>query len=159
MFSTMDKRSVGALLGLVSYALAQSQTLCSQYATYTAAGTPYTLNNNLWGEDAGSGSQCTYLDSVSSSGISWHTTWSWSGSSNSVKSYANSFLTFNKMLVSQISSIPTSVSWSVSNSNINADVSYDLFTAANINHVTYSGDYELMIWCASSSSNFWLTAR
>lgn len=124
---------------------AVAQTLCSQYSS-TSSG-PYTVNNNLWGESSGSGSQCTYVDSISNSGVSWHTTWNWSGGQNSVKSYANSQLTgFTKQLVSQIGSMPTSVQWSYDNTNIRADVSYDLFTAADINHVTYSGDYELMIW-------------
>jgi hypothetical protein len=44
-----------------------------------------------------------------------------------------------KKLVSQVSSIPTSVQWSMDNTNVNADVSYDFFTASNIDHVTYSG--------------------
>lgn len=133
-----------AFMTLFSVAAAQTQTLCSQYASATSGA--YSVNNNLWGESAGSGSQCTYVDSISSSGVSWSTTWTWSGSSSSVKSYANSDFALDKMLVSQISSIPTSVQWSYDTSNINADVSYDLFTAADINHDTYSGDYELMIW-------------
>lgn len=124
--------------------LAAAQTLCSQYATTTSG--EYTVNNNLWGESSGSGSQCTYVDGISNSGVAWHTIWNWSGGNGQVKSYANSQLGFTKQLVSQISSIPTSVQWSYDNTNINADVSYDLFTAADINHVTYSGDYELMIW-------------
>ena len=126
-------------------AAASAQTLCSQYSSYTSG--VYTINNNLWGEGSGSGSQCTYVKSVSNSGVSWSTTWNWSGSSSQVKSYANSQLSgINKKLVSNLNSIPTQVSWSYSNTNIVADVSYDLFTASDINHVTYSGDYELMIW-------------
>lgn len=123
---------------------AAAQTLCGQYDT-TAHG-QYTVINNLWGESSGSGSQCAFVDSISDSGVSWHTTWTWSGGDSSVKSYVNSQLEFGKQLVSRISSIPTSVQWSYDNTNINADVSYDLFTAADINHTTSSGDYELMIW-------------
>ncbi|EED24352.1 endoglucanase, putative [Talaromyces stipitatus ATCC 10500] len=133
------------LLSLAAAAYAQQQSLCSQYSSYTSG--PYTVNNNLWGESSGSGSQCTYVNSISSSGVAWSTTWNWSGSNSQVKSYANSqYSALNKKLVSQLSSIPTSVQWSYSNTAITADVSYDLFTAADINHVTYSGDYELMIW-------------
>lgn len=138
------------LLALASTALAQQQTICAQYGTYSSSG--YAVNNNLWGEASASGSQCSYVDSISGSGVAWHTTWSWSGASNSVKSYANSQFLLNKKLVSQLSSIPTSAQWSYSNTNLNADVSYDLFTAANINHVTYSGDYELMIWLGKYGS-------
>jgi xyloglucan-specific endo-beta-1,4-glucanase len=132
------------LLSLAATAYAQ-QNLCAQYASYTSG--QYTVNNNLWGEGSGSGSQCTNVNSISGSGVSWSTTWNWSGSSNQVKSYANSQLSgLNKRHISDLSSISTSVQWSYSNTNIVADVSYDLFTASDINHVTYSGDYELMIW-------------
>ncbi|KFY98135.1 hypothetical protein V500_01796 [Pseudogymnoascus sp. VKM F-4518 (FW-2643)] len=135
---------------LFSTVLAQQQTLCDQYGSYNSA--PYTVNNNLWGESSGTGSQCTYVDSISSSGVAWHTTWSWSGGDNQVKSYANSQIDLTKKYVSDIGTIPTSVNWQYDNTNINADVSYDLFTAADINHVTYSGDYELMIWLAKYGS-------
>ncbi|KAF7168913.1 hypothetical protein CNMCM5623_001819 [Aspergillus felis] len=137
-------KTVAIFGALFSSALAQ--TLCGQYATDSNG--RYTVNNNLWGEGSGSGSQCTYVDSISNSGVAWHTTWTWSGGDNQVKSYANSQVALTKKLVSQISSIPTAVQWSYDNTNIRADVAYDLFTAADINHVTYSGDYELMIWLA-----------
>lgn len=59
----------------------QSQTQCgslgnNQYSTMTA--TPYELQSDLWGADS-SGSQCWTLDSGSSSGISWSTSWTWGG--------------------------------------------------------------------------------
>ncbi|KAJ5317919.1 hypothetical protein PENANT_c004G06289 [Penicillium antarcticum] len=135
------------LLALATTSFAQQQTLCDQYGYYASGS--YGVSNNLWGKDSGTGSQCTYVNSVSSSGVSWHTTWTWSGGENNVKSYPNSGLAnLKKQHVSQISSIPTSVKWSYDSTNIRADVSYDLFTAADINHNTYSGDYELMIWLA-----------
>lgn len=143
-------KSIIAFSAAVSVATAQVSSFCTQYGTYSSGS--YSVNNNLWGEDAGSGSQCTDVNSISGSGVSWSTTWSWSGASSSVKSYANSDLAFTKKLVSNIGSIPTSVQWNYDNTNINADVSYDLFTAADINHVTYSGDYELMIWLARYGS-------
>jgi xyloglucan-specific endo-beta-1,4-glucanase len=95
-----------------------------------------------------SGSQCTYLDGSSGSGVSWQTQWQWGGSTSSVKSYANSGINVAKgHLISSISTMPTTADWSYSTvSGLNADVSYDLFTSANASHVTYSGDYELMIW-------------
>ncbi|KAH8807312.1 putative endoglucanase [Xylogone sp. PMI_703] len=139
-----------AVLPFLSSAVVAQQSICQQYGTYTSG--QYTVNNNLWGQASGSGSQCTYVDSISSSGVAWHTTWSWSGGTNQVKSYANSQVALTKKHVSDVSSIPTSVSWTYDNTNINADVAYDLFTAANINHVTYSGDYELMIWLARYGS-------
>ncbi|KAF9890644.1 hypothetical protein FE257_005775 [Aspergillus nanangensis] len=132
------------ILSLAGVAVAQE--LCAQYDTYTSG--PYTVNNNMWGMDSGSGSQCTYVDSIGDSGVAWHSTWTWSGGDSSVKTFPNSGVALDKKLVSEISSIPTTAEWSYDNSNINADVAYDLFTAADINHVTYSGDYELMIWLA-----------
>ncbi|EAW12022.1 glycoside hydrolase family 12 protein [Aspergillus clavatus NRRL 1] len=135
---------VAALTAFLSVALAKP--LCEQYGSYTSG--RYNVNNNVWGKDSGSGSQCTYVDGISGSGAAWHTTWSWSGGKNSVKSYPNSGVALKKKLVSELTSIPTAVKWSYDNTNIRADVSYDLFTAADINHVTYSGDYELMIWLA-----------
>ncbi|PYH41259.1 concanavalin A-like lectin/glucanase [Aspergillus saccharolyticus JOP 1030-1] len=85
-------------------AVAQQAQLCDQYATYT--GGVYTINNNLWGKDAGSGSQCTTVNSASSAGTSWTTKWN----------------CFDKKLVSQISRIPTAARWSYDNTGIRADV-------------------------------------
>lgn len=118
-----------------SASIVLAQTLCEQYGTYSSGS--YVINNNLWGVDYGSGSECTYVDSVSSSGVAWHTTWQWDGGSNQVKSYPNSQYLFEKKLVSQVNSIQSSVRWSYDNTNINADVAYDLFTASNKDHVTY----------------------
>lgn len=133
------------ILGLGLSPLALAQSLCEQYAAYTANG--YQIANNMWGRDSGQGSQCTYVDRTSSSSVAWRVNWSWSGGNNNVKSYPNSGKVLSsKRKISQISSLPTSVSWSYSGSNIRANVAYDIFTAADPNHVTYSGDYELMVW-------------
>ncbi|KAI0512796.1 concanavalin A-like lectin/glucanase domain-containing protein [Xylaria bambusicola] len=139
-------RGISAVFfALAPAALAQSQTLCGQYAYYANGG--YEFNNNMWGMSSGSGSQCTYVDRASSGGVAFHTTWQWSGGENNVKSYPYAGRQLSsKKLVSQIGSIPTSVSWSYSNTNIRANVAYDLFTASDPKHSTSSGDYELMIW-------------
>lgn len=124
----------------------QQQTLCAQYGYWSGNG--YEINNNNWGSGSGSGSQCTYLDNSSGGGVGWHTTWTWSGGQNNVKSYANAGKQISKgRKISSISSIQSSASWSYSNTNIRADVAYDIFTASDPNHSTSSGDYELMIWC------------
>lgn len=132
---------------------AAAQQLCKQYEAFSSDG--YIVNNNLWGKDAGTGSQCTYIDSISSKGVAWHTTWTWSGDA-SVKSYANSGLDFDPVLVSDISSIQSTAEWSYDNTEINANVAYDLFTAADSNHETSSGDFELMIWCVIMSNLLFL---
>jgi xyloglucan-specific endo-beta-1,4-glucanase len=125
--------------------LASAQDLCAQYGYYSSSG--YYLNNNAWGQSAGSGSQCTHVDKMLNPGVAWHTEWNWSGGDNNVKSYPYSGRTLSsKKLVSQIGSMPTKAEWRYLGDNIRADVAYDLFTASNPNHDTSSGDYELMIW-------------
>lgn len=142
--STM--KSTAVLLLFFCAALAQEETLCSTEDYWSGNG--YDLMNNNWGASEGTGSQCTYLTSSSSSGISWYTTWTWSGGENDVKSYSYSGKLFSTgMLLSSITTMPTSASWSYNEtSNVRADVAYDLFTASNPDHSTSSGDYELMVW-------------
>ena len=133
------------IAALTPFALAQQQTLCKKYGYYSSNG--YELNNNLWGDGAAtSGSQCTYYDGPASGGLAWHSTWSWTGGENNVKSYVYIGRQITKKLVSQTSTMATSVQWNYNTSNIRCNVAYDLFTAANVNHDTSSGDYELMVW-------------
>lgn len=124
----------------------QAASLCDQYGYYAANG--YEFNNNNWGKGAASsGSQCTTVQSTSGSGVSWSTSWTWQGGQDNVKSYANAGKQFAKGLkISNIKSLPTSIQWDYSNRDIRANVAYDVFTAADPNHATSSGDYELMIW-------------
>jgi xyloglucan-specific endo-beta-1,4-glucanase len=121
-------------------------SLCTQYAYYAANG--YEVLNNLWGKDqATSGSQCTYYDGSAGSGIAWSTQWQWVGGENSVKSYAYAGRILDKgNLISKIKGLPTSITWKYDVSNMRCNVAYDIFTAADPNHVNSSGDYELMIW-------------
>lgn len=120
-------------------------TLCEQYGYHAAQG--YELLNNLWGKDAAtSGSQCTYYLGPSGSGISWSSTWTWQGAENNVKSYVYSGRQIQRKLVNSISSLPTTLKWSYDNTNIRANVAYDIFTHTDPEHANSSGDYELMIW-------------
>jgi xyloglucan-specific endo-beta-1,4-glucanase len=141
--------SIGALSApsAPSTALVErQQSLCAQYAYWSGNG--YEILNNLWGQSAASsGSQCTYVDGGSSSGVKFHTTWTWNGGENNVKSYVYAGKQIAKgRKINTISNMQTSASWSYSTQNIRADVAYDIFTAADPNHSTSSGDYELMIW-------------
>jgi xyloglucan-specific endo-beta-1,4-glucanase len=124
----------------------RQQALCDQYAYWSGNG--YEILNNLWGRDAAtSGSQCTYVDGSSSNGVAFRTTWTWQGGENNVKSYVYAGKQVAKgRKISTISSMQTSVSWSYNTQNIRANVAYDIFTAADPNHINSSGDYELMIW-------------
>jgi xyloglucan-specific endo-beta-1,4-glucanase len=107
----------------------------------------YTLYNNLWGKGAAtSGSQCTTLDSKSGSVIKWHSSWSWAGGKNSIKSFPNVVVKTNAVPISKIKSIPSAWSWSYSGSGLTADVAYDLFTS---DAAGGSERYEMMIWLAN----------
>src|SRR5262245_29666575 len=124
---------VAFILSILS-TMATAVTLCERYGYYEKEG--YYFNNNRWGQDDGTGDQCTYIDSVSSDGVVWHTSWTWQGGENNVKAYPYSGrLLPEKKLVSSISSMPASVSWDYSGNNVRANVAYDLFTAADPNHV------------------------
>jgi xyloglucan-specific endo-beta-1,4-glucanase len=124
----------------------QVATLCEKFGYWSGDG--YEVNNNNWGADsADSGSQCTYVDSNSSSGISWHTTWTWEGGENNVKSYANGGRQIERgHTIASINSMSTSVSWQYNTSDIRANVAYDFFTSEDPNHSASGGDYEMMIW-------------
>nr|AAM77701.1 endoglucanase [Ovatospora brasiliensis] len=126
----------------------QQVSLCGQSSSWSGNG--YQLNNNLWGQSrATSGSQCTYLDSSSNSGIHWHTTWTWEGGEGEVKSYAYSGRQVSTGLtIASIDSMQTSVSWEYNTTDIQANVAYDIFTAEDPDHEHSSGDYEVMIWLA-----------
>ncbi|KAI1823324.1 endoglucanase [Xylaria intraflava] len=138
--------SVAAFSALLSQGWAQE--LCPQFAGYTASN-GYYFNNNAWGSSAGSGSQCLNVGMLLNPGVQWSSEWSWSGGDNNVKGYPYSGRTLGtKQLITDIASMPTKAQWQYGGSNIRADVAYDLFTAADPNHDTSSGDYELMIWLA-----------
>ncbi|CAK7237096.1 hypothetical protein SBRCBS47491_009860 [Sporothrix bragantina] len=125
--------------------MASLESLCATYGYY--ANFTWYINNNEWGAGYGTGSQCTYVDSANVGGVSWHTDWSWSGGTNNVKSFPYSGRDLTVELISDISQISNSVQWSyTAGTDIRADVSYDMFTAANKSHPTTDGDYELMIW-------------
>lgn len=119
--------------------------LCEQFASHVESG--YGINNNLWGSQSGTGSQCTYADFSDSCGISWHVDWTWQGGPNSVKSYPYSGLEFTeKKLVSEIPVLPVAVDWNYDGDAIRANVAFDLFTAADPERETNHGEYELMVW-------------
>jgi len=125
----------------------ETVSLCTQYAYHSANG--YEILNNLWGKDqATSGSQCTYYEGSTGNGIKWSTDWVWQGGPDNVKSYAYAGKILTKgQKIAQITSMPTQVEWAYNQtSNVRANVAYDVFTAADPEHVNSSGDYELMVW-------------
>jgi xyloglucan-specific endo-beta-1,4-glucanase len=130
----------------------ESISLCTQYAYHSEAG--YEVLNNLWGKDAAtSGSQCTYFDGTTGSGIKWSSKWTWTGGQDNVKSYVYSGRILDKgILVSKAKSMPTTIKWRYDVNNMRCNVAYDIFTATDPNHVNSSGDYEIMIWYTTISS-------
>ncbi|WP_017538852.1 GH12 family glycosyl hydrolase domain-containing protein [Nocardiopsis halophila] len=69
---------------------ATATTVCEPFGEIPMG--EYWLNNNVWGQDAGSGSQCVedlYQDGDT---IGWRTEWDWEGDPYQVKSYVSSVL-------------------------------------------------------------------
>lgn len=138
--------SLAALVAAAPTAtLNKRQSSCAQYGTVQSGS--YLVNNDLWGEDNGSGSQCFDVTGLSGSSLQWDTTWSWGNNPDDVKSYANAVVDFNYVQLSGISSMQSSWDWSYTGDSIVADVSYDLFT--NSDASTTNEEYEIMIWLAA----------
>lgn len=63
----------------------------------------YTVYQDLWNMNAGTGSQCTTVNSLSGTSLAWSTSWSWSGGQGQVKSYANAVV--KQSTIKQVSAI------------------------------------------------------
>jgi len=125
----IDRRAVG-------------DPMCGDWDLITTG--PYTLYNNLWGKGAAtSGSQCTTLDKVSGSVLSWHSTWSWAGGQYNVKSYPNVVVATQQVPLSKIKSIETTWKWGYTGQNLVTNVAYDVFTSSTPGGAE---EYELMVW-------------
>jgi len=100
-----------------------------------------------WGISGATGSDCAQITSLCGTTIKWTTSWSWSGGSG-VKTFTNINVDTNlNKVLSAISSIQSSWSWSQTNSSsVVADIAYDLFTSASSGG---SNAYEIMIWLAN----------
>jgi xyloglucan-specific endo-beta-1,4-glucanase len=124
----------------------RATTICGQWDSVQTGS--YTLYQDLWGESAAtSGSQCSTFNSLNGNTISWSTSWTWVGGPYSVKSYANVVVKQSTgYQISSLSSIPSTWDWSYTGSNIDGDVSYDIFTSSS---ATGSNQYEIMIWLAA----------
>ncbi|KAH8680751.1 concanavalin A-like lectin/glucanase domain-containing protein [Xylariales sp. PMI_506] len=118
-------------------------TICGQYDTVETGS--FIVYQDLWGEaNADSGSQCTTVD-LGEDSLAWSTSWSWSGGSSDVKSYAHVQATSTQQL-SDITSIASTWDWSYTGTSIVADVAFDLFTGDT---ATGDSSYEIMIWLAA----------
>ncbi|KAG9659973.1 endoglucanase A precursor, partial [Aureobasidium melanogenum] len=106
----------------------------------------YTLYQDLWGISGYTGSQCSDITSLSGNTLNWWTTWSWSGGSSQVKSYANVVTKTNAVQISKIKSLATKWTWTQTGSNVVADVAYDIFTSSTAGG---KNEYEIMVWLAA----------
>lgn len=88
---------------------ARATTICGQWDS-VETGT-YTVYQDLWNKDNGTGSQCSTIGALNGSTLSWSTSWSWAGNATQVKSYANVVAALAIKKLSAISSIPTTWDW------------------------------------------------
>lgn len=123
----------------------------------------YWLNSNLWGASSGSGSQCLSDTSNNGSTIGWSTTWNWSGSPNSVKSYDSAVLGWhwgwkiaNTGLPVQLSantSVNTSWSFNLNQTTQGGqDVAYDIWISTDPNLGNANPTDEVMVWLDHTGS-------
>ncbi|KAF4144924.1 Glycosyl hydrolase family 12 [Phytophthora infestans] len=136
-----------AALTAAAMSATYAEEFCDQWGKTTSGN--YIIYNNLWGSSAatGGGKQCTSLNSGSGDTVSWRTTWSWQGGDKEVKSYANAALEFEPVPLTEVKSIPSTMSYKVKYSGkVVADVAYDLFTSS-----TAKGEkeFEIMICLAA----------
>ncbi|KAI7848411.1 endoglucanase [Circinella umbellata] len=119
--------------------------LCGQWDNEPVG--DYIVYNNLWGMGSGDGSQCTEVLGLDGNTLSWRTSWSWSGGPYDVKSYANAAYLFDAKVISDISNIPFTWTWSYTGSDdMVANVAFDLWTSTSS---TGDYEYEIMIWLAA----------
>jgi hypothetical protein len=141
--------SVVASMALLWAALpvpaAHADSTCAAYGTITQG--KYWINNNLWGQSSGSGWQCVWNTYTSGNTTGWGTNWSWSGQSNSVKSYSSSVLGWHWGWRLQNTGLPTQLS---ANRNVNSGWTYRV---ANNGAATMNVAYDL--WLHTQSNPTW----
>lgn len=119
----------------------------------------YWVNNNQWGADGVSGTQCVWDTCSSGNTIGWGTDWSWSGgAANQVKSYASVVLGWHWGWQVSNTGLPVQIS---SNSDVTCgwtynvtttgtfNVAYDLFTSTSSDPGSGDPTDEIMIWLYS----------
>jgi xyloglucan-specific endo-beta-1,4-glucanase len=119
----------------------------------------YWINNNLWGQDAGSGTQCVEDLSQDGETIGWRTDWDWTGEPYQVKSYASAVLGWHwgwkaqdtglPVRLAEGAPVPSAWDYEVATDGT-AAVNYDLWL-----HETADPDWEddpsdeVMIWLSA----------
>ncbi|KAJ6559803.1 glycoside hydrolase family 12 protein [Mycena capillaripes] len=120
--------------------------------SFRQKGKRFILENNLWGESAAkSRSQTSQVTATNGNAVTWHTTYTWAGGKNNVKSYAKLDLHVGLgKTVASIASIPTVWEWTYSSasSDLVGVVSYDLWLSqtAGTSGASASSTFEVMVW-------------
>jgi xyloglucan-specific endo-beta-1,4-glucanase len=141
-------KSISILAFAATFALADN--LCDQFAHTESNG--YYANNNKWGDNLGTGTQCLSVDKMTTDGVSWSVDWTWSGNDDMTKAYPYAGRTLEeKKLVSAISNIPSQADWGYTGDAVRANVAYDMFTSSDPAHDTSSGEYEVMVWLGNDA--------
>lgn len=88
----------------------RSTETCDQWGSIQTGN--YIVYNDLWGESyATSGSQCVTVTGLTNGILSWQASWTWTGGSSNVKSYANAALDFTATTLADISSLTAVWEW------------------------------------------------
>lgn len=124
----------------------------------------YWINNNEWGASSGSGTQSIWSTCQQGDLIGWGTSWSWTGTTNAVKSYASSILGWQwgwkltnaagmpidtglPLQISSGSKLNCGWSFNFTQSGGSADVAYDIFAhAMKMPGTNDNPTDEIMIW-------------
>jgi hypothetical protein len=140
----------------------QQNYSCTEYNQIVLG--KYWVNNNVWGADGATGSQCIWSTCQSGNTIGWGTDWTWSGAASSVKSYASAVLGWHwGWVVPQASTgLPIQLSSGASatcgwtfqvTQSGTINVAYDLWLHS-ISNPDYASDptEEIMIWLYNSGA-------
>jgi xyloglucan-specific endo-beta-1,4-glucanase len=117
MFSLLPVLARPLVSALPTELISRATQQCGQYQSQTSGA--YTLATNGWGWSAGTGSQCSEIQSLTSGSLAWDTTWSWSGGATSVKSYTNVQTSISQKQLSAYKSIPTTWKWNYTGTDLN----------------------------------------
>ncbi|KAI9656127.1 MAG: hypothetical protein M1831_004698 [Alyxoria varia] len=123
----------------------RQQSQCGQYSSISSGG--FTLAANQWGANTAgtTGSQCSYITGVANgNSLQWYTTWTWANNPNQVKSYTNVVKPSVPLkAINSYRSIPTSIQWSYTGTNLRCNVAYDTFLGASVGGAQ---QFEVMLW-------------
>ncbi|MEW1832634.1 endo-1,4-beta-glucanase [Streptomyces sp. NPDC088196] len=152
--------ALAAAAGVTVAQAGESSKECAASDTVTLG--KYYVNNNLWGQDKGTGNQCVWGDAQSGSDISWGTSFDWAnkaGGEYDVKSYASTVLGWHwgwkvdksttglPVRVGDRKPVKTTWDFSISSNPGTLDVAYDMWL-----HDKSDADWqdtptdEIMIW-------------